>query len=280
MKYSYELVNMFLFSSFLRFYQVSSTQFRKSGIDASTRNEYTSRNNTIHISILTSDSNRFLANTTLTQSYQWKKDLVEASTTHGTNIISGNKFQGKHDFLNFEVALHDDECSQVEGPDLAVRLHYVGFDHDDILFPNVKNRTVHTDVFLGMTCDKVVDFISSIATKWEVPVVSVGSRGNELMLGRQSDPNSLKTVKRETFTRVGPTANALSSALESFMMHYKFDTVATIHPTGEWDWFHQQSAHASPVEEGRPFDCDYYVSAIKAKFDDTNIFPTFRNYGE
>ena len=54
---------------------------------------------------------------------------------------------------------------------------------------------VHTDVFLGMTCDKVVDFVSSIATKWDVPVVSVGSRGNELMLGRQKDPNSLKTVK-------------------------------------------------------------------------------------
>ena len=148
-------------------------------------------NNTVHISILTSDSNRVLANATLKQSYQWNKDLVNASTSHGTQIVS----RGRYDFLNFERALHNDECSQVEGPDLAVRLHYVGFDHDDILFPNIKNRTVHTDVFLGMTCDKVVDFVSSIATKWDVPVVSVGSRGNELMLGRQKDPNSLKTVK-------------------------------------------------------------------------------------
>ena len=63
------------------------------------------------------------------------------------------------------------------------------------------------------------------------------------------------------------------------MIHFNFDTVATIHPTGEWDWFHQQSTHASPVEEGRPYDCDYYVSAIKAKFDgNVKKFPTIRNY--
>ena len=146
-----------------------------------------------------------------------------------------------------------------------------------------------------MSCDENLKYVSLIGDSWNVPLVSVGSRGDELRNGRLrpmkydkiyddskdfsiDDWNWKILGDRRTLVRIGPTTYRLADAVLSFMRAKNFTDITLVRLKDSPKERTSQSHHASPIDVKTPHDCHLYATAIKNYYDilDTGYFPERR----
>ena len=192
--------------------------------------------------------------------------------------------------FNFKNTFFNDRCSQVYGPDLAIKSKFCpAFSKIQEEIPHCSGYEGDTapDIYLGMSCDYLVDFAGGLMSLWDVPLVSVGSRDNKLRLGRTGigdfehafvdlhknfeeslkfiSPSTIPNLNLNTLIRIGPSALHLQKALNSFLNHFNYTTIAVIsqEPNSVYDG---PAYHSSPVEEHTPYDCDIFGESVYRHF--------------
>ena len=152
----------------------------------------------IRISVLISNNNDTLAN------YQWQRNHVEKAvlgaidttrsiTAFRQEDVPKNRPETHQNKLNKTLLTEfcNDGCSSVDGIDVIINTY-------------CQDANLSPDIYLGATCDIVVDFIDNICGAWDVPVISVGTRDDIFINGLVIHQD------RSTLVRVGPTAQLQS----------------------------------------------------------------------
>ena len=122
----------------------------------------------IEVAVFTSDIERkFHTITGVGSHYSWSKYHTHRSTQNALKVTNLSK---KYN-ITLKLDFYDDQCSVNHGTDVAVELHYLNDD---------KNPAI----YLGSTCDKLSEILSTMASTWNIPVVSVGARGDVFLSGR------------------------------------------------------------------------------------------------
>ena len=81
------------------------------------------------------------------------------------------------------------------------------------------NRAYKPDVYIGMSCDENLKYVSLIGDTWDVPMVSVGSRGDELRNGRLRPMKTVENSDPEEFLEDRLKPGEYSQKIQSTEIH-------------------------------------------------------------
>ena len=147
----------------------------------------------IEVAVFTSDIERkFHKLFDIDNNYAWSKFHVFDSIQNALSKITQNSGTLKSKYnVTLKLDFYDDQCSANHGTDVAVELHYL----DDDRNPNI---------YLGSTCDKLLEILSTMASTWNIPIVGVGARSDVFLSGRsevRTEP--FNSDAKMTLTRIG-----------------------------------------------------------------------------
>ena len=152
--------------------------------------------------------------------------------------------------LTYNIEFINDYCSSEEVLNRIIYEHFCQFG----------KRRKETDIYIGASCDIVVEYIDNLCDSWKIPLISVGSRDDIFINGL------IINQEDSTLVRVGPTAEILNKALASIANFYDWENVviAVIKFTDKYSNF---SRHSAPVDTTVPHDCQVYFRGLQAMGD-------------